>query len=150
MLPFPHMPNDLNSEMQAAAEGAVQHARKHWSTELDFSASSVEEVELILARMHESIPKSKFAAMFKKGPTEEQKAQVALAYGAYIGEVLRREFGGDWSTETVEGRDAVALNFNPANTIFPPAKVWKRLHNGPEDDIKVFYDAIRARLRECS
>jgi hypothetical protein len=143
------MPDELQSEMATAAESAVQHAKKHWATDLDFSPRSVEDVELILARMYDSVPRGFLGKLFKQKPSEEQMAQVAIAYGAYLGEVFRREFGGIWSKENVlDQKDALALKFSDRNMIFPPGKVWKRLRNGEEDNVNVFYKVIRQRLEQ--
>ncbi len=133
--------------MAAAAESAIQHAKKHWSTDLDYSPKSIEDVELILARMYESIPRGFLSKLFKKKPSDEQMAQICVAYGAYIGEVFRREFGGTWSKENImDQQDVLALKFTDQNMIFPPGKVWKRLQNGEEDNVYFFYQVIRSRL----
>ncbi len=141
------MTSDLNQEMLSAAESAVKHAREHWSTTLDYSARSVEDVELILARMYESIPKSRVARLFRKPPSDEQMASVAVIYGAYLGEVLRREFGGTWSREELDGQpDLLALKFTDKNMLFPAGKIWKRLTNGDEDNVWTFYQSMRQQL----
>lgn len=143
------MPDELQAEMISAAGSAVKHARKYWSTELDYSPNSIEEVELILARMHESLPRNRFLKLLKRGPSEEQMAQLAIAYGAYIGEVFRREFGGEWSKEQIMGQqDVLSLKFTSQNMIFPAGKVWKRLQNGDEDNVWAFFQLIRRRLQE--
>ncbi|HEU5402253.1 MAG TPA: DUF3806 domain-containing protein [Terriglobales bacterium] len=134
--------------MISAANSAVEHARKHWSTELDFSPRSIEDVELILARMHESIPRRFYEKVYKRGPTPDQMATLSLAYGAYLGEVIRREFGGTWRKEDVNGEPAIALVFDPKNMLFPVGKVWKRLHNGSEDNVCRFYEIYSEMLRK--
>jgi hypothetical protein len=141
------VPPDLSAEMLSAANSAVEHARKYWSTELDFSPRSVEDVELILARMHESIPRRIYEKLYKRGPTPEQMATLSLAYGAYLGEVIRREFGGTWNKEEVNGEPTIALVFDTKNMAFPVAKVWKRLHNGEEDNIWTFYELLCKKLK---
>ncbi len=149
VLPFilPPVPPDLSSEMLSAANSAVEHARKYWSTELDFSPRSIEDVELILARMHESIPRKIYEKLYKRGPTPEQMATISLAYGAYLGEVIRREFGGTWMNEEVNGEPAITLVFSPQAKIFPPAKVWKRLNAGEEDNVWTFYELLCEKLK---
>jgi hypothetical protein len=134
--------------MLAAANSAVEHARKYWSTELDFSPRSIEDVELILARMHESIPRKLYEKIYKRGPTPEQMATLSLAYGAYLGEVIRREFGGTWSKEEVNGEPALALVFDPQHKLYPPAKVWKRFNAGEEENICAFYENCSEKLRK--
>jgi hypothetical protein len=137
---------DLSAEMVSAANSAVEHARKYWSTELDFSPRSIEDVELILARMHESIPRKLYEKLYKRGPTPEQMATLSLAYGAYLGEVIRREFGGTWNREDVNGEPALVLVFGPGHKLYPPAKVWKRFTNGEADNVWTSYQLIREKL----
>ncbi len=133
--------------MLSAANSAVEHARRYWSTELDFSPRSIDDVELILARMHESIPRRLYEKLYKRGPTPEQMATLSLAYGAYLGEVIRREFGGTWTKEDVNGEPAIALVFDTEHKLFPPAKVWKRLNTGEEDNVLTFYRFISEKLK---
>lgn len=142
------MDSDLQSEMSAAANSAVQHAKKLWSTDLDFSPQSIEDVELILARMYETIPHRAIEKLLRKKPSEEQMATIAVSYGAYLGEVIRREFGGTWQTQDVSGQPALALVFDEKNMIFPPAKIWKRLNNGAEDNVWSFYRVFTDMLRD--
>lgn len=134
--------------MLSAANSAVEHARKYWSTELDFSPRSIEDVELILARMHDSIPRKIYEKLYKRGPTPDQMATISLAYGAYLGEIIRREFGGTWRNDDVNGEPAIALVFSPQTKLFPPAKVWKRLNRGDEDNIRTFYEFYSEMLRK--
>jgi hypothetical protein len=141
------VPPDLSSEMLSAANSAVEHARKCWSTELDFSSRSIEDVELILARMHDSIPRKIHEKLYKRGPTPEQMATLSIAYGAYLGEVIRREFGGTWSKEEVNGEPAIALVFTLHAKIFPPAMVWKRLNHGDQDNVLRFYQLLCEKLK---
>ncbi len=134
--------------MASAANSAVEHARKYWSTQLDFSPRSIEDVELILARLYESIPRRTYQKLFRKKPSPEQMATLSVAYGAYLGEVIRREFGGSWNKEDVNGEPTIALVFDRRHMIVPPAKVWKRLTNGEEDNIQSFYNVICKKLKE--
>jgi len=134
--------------MLSAANSAVEHARKYWSTQLDFSPHSVQDVELILARMHESIPRRFYEKIYKRGPTPEQMATLSLAYGAYLGEVIRREFGGTWSKEVIDDEPAIALVLDRGNMVFTVGKVWKRLNNGEGDNVLSFYEIHSEMLRK--
>ena len=68
-------------------------AKLKWAESLDFTPDSLEAIERMLGKMHNL---AKFAAP-GQGPSEEQLATAAKIWGIYIGEVIRRHYGGQWS-----------------------------------------------------
>ena len=130
--------------MSAYAEDAVDHARTSSDIVLDYTADSVERVERLLSEMYSAIPKGFVARAFRRGPSPEQIWTMCKVYGGYLGEVLRREKGGEWrlDKDIVPGVDTICLQHGE-NRIWPPAKVHKRLKNGPEDNVWHFFQAVR-------
>lgn len=125
------------------AEACVAHAKEHWSTDLDYSARSLEDVELILARMHEKIPQNWMESIFKPKISDEQIAAMSLLYGSYLGEVMRRQWGGTWyETTDPDGRKSLTLELGAGRKVFPAGKVWKRLKDGEGDNVWVFYQMM--------
>jgi len=63
-------------------------------------------------------------------------------YGGYVGEVFRRTGGGEWTldAESAPGQTAICLRKGDMK-VWPPTKVFKRLTNGPEDNVWL-YSAI--------
>lgn len=61
--------------------------------------------------------------------------------GAYLGETLRRNYGGEWAVEN----EITVLNISGFK-IFPSSKVYKRLTNGPEDNVAFYYDTFKTQL----
>ncbi|NOV01191.1 hypothetical protein GC097_14330 [Paenibacillus sp. LMG 31457] len=129
----------VNDMMIAYSEDAIELASK-MGLKLDYSEESLETVNEILERYHQGIPKG-IKKLFSKGPSEEQILQMSKVWGGYLGEVIRRNLGGDWE---------MSKNFNNAislvvssTEVYPPAKVNKRILNGKEDDISFYYKVLK-------
>ncbi|MEK7858769.1 MAG: hypothetical protein AAB320_06460 [Elusimicrobiota bacterium] len=74
------------------------------------------------------------------GIDPEFKDSLVGVFGSYLGECIRRRFGGRW--DETDGR--WAIRFDEKNAAFPFAKVFKQFENGPTDSIAAFYRAIPA------
>ncbi len=78
---------------------------------------------------------------------------IALVLGSYIGEVFIRnnpDLNCEWSYEDVFGDGGAVLHLKVSDKTraFPIDKVVKRLTNGPEDNVKFFYDIAKKKFRE--
>src|SRR5437016_1246452 len=123
--------------MQAFAEQAVRLGRE-FKINLDYSEGSLEEVERLLARFHDELTSA------NAGSKLEEMARI---WGGYLGEVVRRRFGGEWSIESYPGGDflIVALNVG-GSRLFPSMKVHKRLSDGAGENLWSFYQMMREKL----
>ena len=119
--------------MQQFAEEAVRLGRE-LKVNLDYSEQSLQEVERLLARFETDADAAKIDELSK-------------IWGGYLGEVVRRRFGGEWSIEKYPAGDflIVTMNVNGAR-LFPSMKVHKRLTEGETDNIWKFYQSVRAKL----
>lgn len=134
--------------MQAYAEDAVDMAADRYGETLDFSEDSIQQVEEILAQLHNTLPKGRLSALLRRGPSEGQIWQMAKAWGGYLGEVIRRRWGGEWTTETAAHPGAVITLRVKESDIFPAAKAYKRLTAGPEDNVWTYYQVLKNLLDE--
>lgn len=132
----------LNDTMEAYAADAVDYAATCHQTELDFSPNSIDAIEKIAGRLHDDLPRGFWGKIFKHGPTDFEFNTICKVLGGYVGEVIRREHGGDWGLH--EGN--IGLQFGPELWAFPVQKVHKRLKNGPEDNITSFYKVMIGSL----
>lgn len=64
----------------------------------------------------------------------------AFFLGAYLGECIIHNYGGEWSTD--EELNLVCVRFDEDNCVFPLTKTLKQLQNGKEDSVYEFYKAI--------
>jgi hypothetical protein len=122
----------------AQGQAAVKTAKLEWKESLDFSEDSLDAIERIMSKLH---ARSKQAAP-EGGFTEEQITQASKMWGAYVGEVIRRRYGGQWST-AADGVLQLALS---GYTAQPIVKVRSRIVNGPADNIRFYYAAIAKAL----
>jgi hypothetical protein len=128
------MDDALARMMEAYAEDAVDHARQRFHLTLDYSDESVNLVEGLLDKLHREFPRG-IKRLFKRPPSQEVIATIAKMYRGYVGEVVRRNHGGEWRVQSnVPGVDGPVIAFRVrGGTWFLPAKVYKRVLNGSED-----------------
>jgi hypothetical protein len=139
---------DIGAMMQSYAEDAVRMARE-FRVELDYSEQSLEQVERLLEQLLDELQNGPAANTSQ--PSEplpnQQVDEMSRIWGGYLGEVVRRRFGGEWTIEKYPTGDflIVTLNVNGAK-VFPAMKIHKRLTNGAADNLLAFYQNVRARL----
>jgi hypothetical protein len=120
--------------IQQSVREVVAFAKSAFKIKLDFSEKSIKEVEKILAALYESItPENK--------PTDNQLQSAAMLWGSYIGEVIRRNYGGEWQ------KTSAGMIFKITNAeLYPLDKVYKRLTNGIEDNIEFYYETFKEQV----
>ena len=116
---------------------AVKSAKLDWKESLDCSEDSLDAIERIMSKLH---ARSKQAS--GEGLSAEQLAQASKMWGAYVGEVIRRRYGGQWSTAP-DGVLQLALS---GHTTQPIVKVQSRIVIGPTDNIRFYFAAIAKAL----
>lgn len=117
--------------MKALAEKAVVYA-KQLKYDFDYKRESVEELEVVL-KYYENAAK-------KVNLSDSETWELALAFGAYLGEVLLatglKRAGFRW----VEADGVPILIKDEKTNVSPATKVYKRLKNGKEDNIVPFFN----------
>ena len=134
--------DELAAEIERLLSAGRQHAQRVYSTELDFSEGSIADLDLILGRMSEMIPRGRLQSLFKRQPAPEQIAGIALMYGIYLGEVLRRKLGGEWRVEIIEGSKAVGLRLPAGVTVYPASETYRRLTKPEEAGVEEFFRKV--------
>jgi len=83
---------DPNSEILRNSEYIVKAAKQEFNQTLDYSIDSIQNLEAIIQDV-----KARFLQVKKEGKLSEQTIQSAsVSIGAYLGEVIRRHYGGNW------------------------------------------------------
>ena len=122
----------------AYAEKAVQKARE-FNTQLDYTENSLMEVEVILSQLAGGSSVAQTSA--------DDVGEMCKMWGSYLGEVVRRRFGGEWSVETYPGKQFATLTLSVgANKLFPTMKIHRRLTQGEEDSVWSFYKMVKVKL----
>lgn len=129
--------NSLAEMMESSAAEAVGCAQEQFGFVLDYSDSSIESLETILAAIAGSVD---------AGDLEAIEKPVKL-WGSYLGEVARRSFGGAWELVPYPGRVAAVPTLAiDGSQLYPLMKVYRRLTMGESENVWQFYDRIRRRL----
>ncbi|MBI1358225.1 MAG: hypothetical protein GC160_28150 [Acidobacteria bacterium] len=125
---------DPAAAMAACAEEAVATARSRFDVELDYSLESVKALDRLMDRQHRQIPQG-LSRLIRKGPTDETLRIYSQLWGAYLGEVIRRLWGGEWSRPDDGIFAGLYVLTVRDNQLAPAAKAHKRLTNGAEDNV---------------
>ncbi len=119
---------------EAYAQQAVAQARDYHAV-LDYSEKSVLELEVILSQVSNHAQSS------------DELTETCKLWGSYLGEVVRRRFGGDWTVEQYPGKDFATLTLTVnGSKLFPSMKIHRRLTQGDGENVWSFYKMIKARL----
>jgi hypothetical protein len=128
--------------VQWLANEAVRDARDQNHVELDYSVASIETVDKVLGGLHEQ---------YSKNPSSISVKGLASSYGAYIGEVIRKtEPGARWERDdAVMGEKSYPLIWGGGNS-YPMAWCYRRIVNGPEDNVWVKYRVLKDRRSQSA
>jgi hypothetical protein len=120
----------------------VMTAALKWGVMLDFTEASLADVEEVLGVLHEGL---KSASAGEK-PAPDKVRGMAIRFGVYVGEVVRRSLGGRWTNSEVAGQGAVLRLVMDKAECYPLRKVEKRLTEGPGDDVRFYVHAMKQVL----
>jgi hypothetical protein len=113
--------------MKHFAAEAAQWVKQDKGVEPNYSFDSIKLIEEQLAQLSKTVDKA--------NPQRGMRGQ-AMAYGAYIGEVIRRKDGGSWSVDHSNGGEhSYPLTTKSNVVIFPVMWSWNRIINGEEDNV---------------
>jgi hypothetical protein len=124
---------DLGTMMEGYARAAAELGLSRFRQKLDFSSESVDGLDEILVLVGES-------------PELDLDFEVRL-WGSYLGEVVRRRYAGSWEmTPYPGGVAAVPAVEVRGSRLFPLMKVYRRLTEGDEEDLRAFFSMVTERL----
>ena len=114
---------------------ALADAENYDHVTLDFSIGSLRQVDQILGHAHEA---------YQKNPSSVSVRGLSVEYGAYVGEVIRRnEPNAYWTRDSqVMGEKSYPLHWNPGES-YPFTWCSERITNGDEDSIWVKYSVLK-------
>jgi hypothetical protein len=113
----------------------VKMASENRGVTLDYTPDSIQKVEEVLGNIHEEYQRTKSTRGLQG---------LAMAYGAYIGEVIRRsEPGAKWErSDTVVGENSYPMLWRGGSS-YVCAWCYRRITNGDEDNVWHKYLAVR-------
>lgn len=125
--------DSLDAMMQAYAAEAVRIAAAEHRVKLDYSASSVEQLETIL-----------------NTATSVQEADLewlTKLWGSYFGEVFRRRYSAEWTMSGYPGGQVAVPTLEIGGSrIYPLLKVHRRLTMGESENLIAFSQMAHKRL----
>ena len=129
---------DFNYAMRHLAQRAVWLARREQGVALDYSPGSIERVESILSALHNR---------HTENPMPDRELSIlSVRWGAYIGEVMKRVRPAKWRRDSeVSGAGAMPLIFDAGSEAYPRSWVYKRIVDGPEDNVAFKFQAFADR-----
>ena len=126
---------------QWMATEAVKDARENNHVSLDYTPESIQKVEQILGDLHDK---------YVKDHSSISANGLGSAYGAYIGEVIRRsEPGARWERDDPVGGEKSYPIVWGAGHSYPMAWCYHRIVNGPEDNVWVKYRVLKQKRDEA-
>jgi len=133
--------DSVESMVRAYSQAAVEMAREFKAT-LDYTENSVMDIEAILAQFAQDLASGK--------PPADEMDEMCKLWGCYLGEVVRRRFGGEWDIETYPGKEFATLTLNVGgNKLFPSMKIHRRLTEGDNDNVWTFYKMVKTKLESA-
>jgi len=132
--------------MESYAEEAIRLAPQ-FGAKLDHSENSLQILEAVLGQLQSQFPKLSDAGDGTNDPAQAQIDAAARVWGAYLGETVRRLWGGDWGVETYPGTVAPVVSIDIGGAkLFPIMKVYRRLTQGEGENVWKFYQMVRDKV----
>lgn len=140
-------PDNLQEAMSMAAREWVELCQSA-NVRLDYSIDSVRVVEQQLARLHDQIPRGLVARFTKARPPDAEIHRMAMRSGAYVAEVLRRNIGGEWTTqsEAFPGKDVLTFRHPGGLELWPHVKTEKRIREGGAENVWAYIQALLGQI----
>ena len=122
----------VRDSAEHAAADAVKLAQQ-FSVKLDGSEGSIDDVERVLDKLHTTY------SLASSKPADSELMPFAQAFGAYVGEVYRRNHGATWGTVTLNGSQYPGFRTDNGVNVWPVGRVLNRITDGPDNNIAFFY-----------
>ena len=122
--------------LQWLAAEAVKDAQTGNGIKLDYTPESIKTVDKILGKLHQQ---------YVQAPSSISVRGLSAAYGAYIGEVIRKtEPGSHWLRDDHLGEKIYPLVWGTGH-IYPMGWCQKRIENGDEDNVWLKYTVLKEK-----
>jgi hypothetical protein len=125
------------AEMQRQAEGCVEGVRRFWGVNLDFGPQSLAALDRLIQ------------TGFGPQAGDETITTAVQAFGAYVGEVVRRNLGGVWHDEEMKGQPVLLNVGRDSVRVEPFDAASKRFEHAHEKEyaLPTWYEQIRDQVR---
>jgi len=126
---------------------AARDAAVRWrSVPFDYMPATIDLLEEMLEELHQELNRKSVRRRFGLGASEVDVTQWANLWGIYLGETLRRQFGGTWITGHEEAPTLLAVEFPDGTVTFPTARVFRRLSDGAAENVVEYYQTVQREV----
>lgn len=131
----------INNDVAQMASDLVVHINKILPPEvnLDYSKNSIQIVDLLIEKLR------------NEGNDERAAENEIMALGAYVGEVIKKNYGGKWTKPELAGfpKDgatySVVFQLPNGAGINPLDRVLKYFRHGSQYSLDIFYDMVKTQ-----
>ena len=128
----------VNDEMKQAAEYAIKVAKEKFGLILDYSDNSLPNLEKLLEQASQQYR----SQVGNRKPLDNAINRTASIWGSYLGEVIRRKWGGEWIIDENSKR---LLSINGL-AFFPILYIYQRITGQQQKNVKQYLEQIAAKL----
>jgi hypothetical protein len=116
------------------AREMVQFATVELGLKLDWSDASIEDIEALSGQLHDDLRRARAAY----GDVEK----LAQLLGSYVGEVFRRNHGGEWGIVDIRSKRVLALRSAHGSAVmWPIERIKQRIRVGATSNVWAYYQA---------
>jgi hypothetical protein len=130
-------------EIVAAYDRAARDAAWQWrQTDFNHTKETIALLEEMLGELYDELHRPSLRKKIGLGTSDVDIEQWANLWGIYLGETLRTQFGGEWIMGHEEAPNLLGVEFTDGTTIFPTARVFRRLEQGAEQSVMDYYAMV--------
>ncbi len=142
-------PLTLQETIEAYAADAVEAARADFQTDLDYSIESLQRLDEILGILYQVTHHERHSGA-EPERLEQMTEMFTKMWGSYLGEVLRRKWGGQWSIPSDGPYEGMAALTIGRLVTSPMARTYKRIMSGEAESVLGYADALEQKLAEVA
>jgi hypothetical protein len=141
----------ITESMQSHATAGVFWAREMFGISLNYSEESLHDVEGILLKLRDRLPKHKLDRFLKGRVVRRESLEIAIVWGSYVGEVIRRQWNGEWTTGNLKKSKLLLTPLQVQDiTLFPIEKIYLWLGQQRDGGLWEYYQSITQALQTSS
>jgi hypothetical protein len=141
---------EIATLMKQLADDTVAWVRDSHQANLDYSEESIEIIERLLDELHAELPRTESGELLFDDSSRDTIDAICNMFGGYLGETIKRHHGGEWTmNDVVAEQPMVCLQIGTVS-VFPTAKVYKRLSDGAGDSISFYYAALKSHIQQVN
>jgi hypothetical protein len=139
---------DLMQYVEQECDMAKKIAQQQHGIDLILAEDHIGKVENILSEINEFYQQS----VDKGKPfSEDLLSRLSFTFGCFIGEVLRQEVDGAWTTEPEDSKETLLLVCDLKNGRFesrPQNRVYKRITTDVSENVAYWYQVMKQEIQK--